>query len=120
MKNYMNRLEKVESELFGENKCVLLFVRQKSREEDFSKQLEEYRNLYGDMGETTFLSITHYANEEAEYSEFLEKCRRNSGGPFAWWPAFLTLPEKTEEKEITAATPPFEDNSNNCRQRVGM
>lgn len=89
MKNFSNRLNRIEDELVPKARVALCFGRYRCIKEDSERQQNEYYELHGKRGSVTFYTITDYANRESEsYEDFIKRSRKESGNGnlFSWWP----------------------------------
>jgi hypothetical protein len=92
MKNFSNRLNRVEDALIPKSRMALCFGRRNCFELDLQRQKQEYESFYGDYRNVTFCAITDYGSDENEpFEDFLKRNRLRSGyeNPLGWWPKIL-------------------------------
>lgn len=127
MKSLEGRLKALENKVMIE-KMYLIFVRQNTKDEDYARQLEEFRELHGEISKnaTFLLMLNPYSdlefaklNEEQDYDKFLTSERRRCGNknPLGWWrPLPYIKEDETPIPEIPEMT---NDNTNILRLLKG-
>ncbi len=106
MKNFSNRLNRIENAVIPKDRFALCFVRYDYQDEDFLKQKKEYEELHENVKGVTFICCTDYAfcgSDNQNYEEFVLGNRRRCGNsnPFGWWPEVPQDEEKDDKSDIT-------------------